>query len=61
MQAPFDADPRLDQGGSWLGRPEGASSLTDLTRFFQNGVRNKGRMVSRRERRERKKRENLMF
>ena len=29
--ARFNVDPGLDRGGSWLGRPKGASSLTNLT------------------------------
>ena len=56
--APFDTNLGLDRGGNWLGRPEGASSSTDLIEFGLIGAKNGGgRRVSRREKKEERERE----
>ena len=53
---PFDVDPRLDQGDNWLGRPEGASSLTDLIGSTSKMVGEGGFRRKRKKRRERRER-----
>ena len=60
--APFDTNLGLDRGGNWLGRPEGASSSTDLIEFGLIGAKNGGgRRVSRREKKEEREREEEEF